>query len=54
MTNFTFAFPGQGSQSVAMLAELAEKFPVVVDTYKEASEWIDKTCKELKQLKKSF
>lgn len=38
MTNFTFAFPGQGSQSVAMLAELAELFPVVVDTYKEASE----------------
>ncbi|WP_354625022.1 ACP S-malonyltransferase [Psychromonas sp. MME2] len=37
MTNFTFAFPGQGSQSVAMLAELAETFPVVVDTYKEAS-----------------
>lgn len=37
MTNFTFAFPGQGSQSVAMLAELAESFPVVVDTYKEAS-----------------
>ena len=23
-------------------------------TYKEVSEWIDKTCKELKQLKKSF
>lgn len=38
MTNFTFAFPGQGSQSVAMLAELAQKFPVIVDTYKEASD----------------
>ncbi|WP_413701689.1 ACP S-malonyltransferase [Psychromonas sp. KJ10-10] len=38
MTNFTFAFPGQGSQSVAMLAELAEQFPIVVDTYKEASD----------------
>jgi len=37
MINFTFTFPGQGSQSVAMLAELAEAFPVVVDTYKEAS-----------------
>lgn len=38
MTNFTFAFPGQGSQSLAMLAELAQKFPVIVDTYKEASD----------------
>jgi [acyl-carrier-protein] S-malonyltransferase len=38
MTNFTFAFPGQGSQSVAMLAGLAEQFPVVIDTYKEASD----------------
>lgn len=38
MTNFTFAFPGQGSQSLAMLAELAQKFPVVVDTYKQASD----------------
>jgi [acyl-carrier-protein] S-malonyltransferase len=38
MTNFTFAFPGQGSQSVAMLADLAEQFPIVVDTYKEASD----------------
>tara|TARA_R110001583_G_scaffold81253_2_gene217001 strand:+ start:30007 stop:30948 length:942 start_codon:yes stop_codon:yes gene_type:complete len=38
MTNFTFAFPGQGSQSVAMLAELAEQFPIVIETYKEASD----------------
>ncbi|PKG38683.1 ACP S-malonyltransferase [Psychromonas sp. Urea-02u-13] len=38
MTNFTFAFPGQGSQSVAMLADLAEQFPIVVGTYKEASD----------------
>jgi len=38
MTNFTFAFPGQGSQSVAMLKDLAENFSVVTDTYKEASD----------------
>lgn len=38
MTNFTFAFPGQGSQSVSMLADLAEKFSIVTDTYKEASD----------------
>jgi len=31
-------FPGQGSQSVGMLAELAELHPVVNDTFGEASE----------------
>ncbi|MFT6984981.1 MAG: [acyl-carrier-protein] S-malonyltransferase [Psychromonas sp.] len=49
MTNFTFAFPGQGSQSVAMLAELAAVFPVVVDTYKEASETLGYDLWELVQ-----
>lgn len=38
MTNFTFAFPGQGSQSIGMLADLAASYPVVVDTFKEASD----------------
>ena len=38
MTNFTFAFPGQGSQSVTMLADLAEKFSIVTDTYQQASD----------------
>ena len=38
MTNFTFAFPGQGSQSVAMLKDLAENFSVVTDTYQQASD----------------
>ncbi|WP_019613354.1 ACP S-malonyltransferase [Psychromonas ossibalaenae] len=49
MTNFTFAFPGQGSQSVAMLAELAESFPVVVDTYKQASDALGYDLWELVQ-----
>lgn len=31
-------FPGQGSQSIAMQADLAEKFPEVKETYREASE----------------
>jgi [acyl-carrier-protein] S-malonyltransferase len=31
-------FPGQGSQSVGMQAELAAKFPVVQQTYAEASD----------------
>lgn len=49
MTNFTFAFPGQGSQSVAMLAELAESFPIVIDTYKEASDALGYDLWELVQ-----
>lgn len=33
-----FVFPGQGSQSVGMLAELATQFPVIESTFAEASE----------------
>lgn len=32
-----FVFPGQGSQAVGMLAELAAQYPVVKDTFEEAS-----------------
>ncbi len=32
-----FVFPGQGSQSVGMLAELAAQYPVVKETFAEAS-----------------
>jgi len=32
-----FVFPGQGSQSVGMLAELARAYPAVKETFKEAS-----------------
>lgn len=49
MSNFTFAFPGQGSQSVAMLSELAETFPIVTDTYKEASDALGYDLWELVQ-----
>ena len=31
-------FPGQGSQSVGMLSALAESFPIVTETFAEASE----------------
>ena len=36
--NLAFVFPGQGSQSVGMLAQLAETYPVVKQTFAEASE----------------
>lgn len=37
---FAFVFPGQGSQSVGMVAALAESFPVVKQSYEEASDAI--------------
>ena len=38
MANFSFVFPGQGSQSVGMLKELSEAYPVIKSTFAEASE----------------
>ncbi|RXR00920.1 ACP S-malonyltransferase [Pseudoxanthomonas composti] len=37
-SNLAFVFPGQGSQSLGMLAELAELHPQVRDTFAEASD----------------
>ncbi|BEM81862.1 malonyl CoA-acyl carrier protein transacylase [Serratia marcescens] len=37
MTQFAFVFPGQGSQTVGMLAELAAQFPIVEETFGKAS-----------------
>ncbi|EBN2898210.1 [acyl-carrier-protein] S-malonyltransferase [Salmonella enterica] len=37
MTQFAFVFPGQGSQSVGMLAEMAANYPIVEETFAEAS-----------------
>lgn len=37
MTQFAITFPGQGSQSVGMLAEMAAEYPVVKATFDEAS-----------------
>jgi [acyl-carrier-protein] S-malonyltransferase len=36
--SLAFVFPGQGSQHLGMLAELAESNPVIKDTFAEASE----------------
>lgn len=33
-----FVFPGQGSQKIGMLAELANRYPELLDTFSEASE----------------
>ncbi|MEQ5204979.1 malonyl CoA-acyl carrier protein transacylase, partial [Providencia rettgeri] len=38
MTQFAMVFPGQGSQSLGMLAGLAEQNQLVKDTFAEASE----------------
>jgi len=38
IAHLAFVFPGQGSQSVGMLAELATEFPEVRKTFDEASE----------------
>jgi [acyl-carrier-protein] S-malonyltransferase len=36
--NLAFVFPGQGSQSVGMLLDLAENFPTVKQTFEQASD----------------
>jgi len=36
--NLAFVFPGQGSQKIGMLADLAENYPIVTQTFAEASQ----------------
>ena len=38
MSNLAFVFPGQGSQKIGMLAEAAEVFNSVKDTFSQASD----------------
>ena len=36
--SLAFVFPGQGSQSLGMLAELGAQYPLILETFKEASD----------------
>jgi malonyl CoA-acyl carrier protein transacylase len=47
--NFAIVFPGQGSQSIGMLAELAAGYPQVGVTFAEASEVLGYDLWELVQ-----
>lgn len=38
MNKFAMVFPGQGSQTVGMLSDLANEYPVVAETFAEASD----------------
>jgi len=38
MNNFALVFPGQGSQSIGMLSDLSDSYPLVKQTFEEASE----------------
>lgn len=49
MTEFAITFPGQGSQSVGMLADLAALFTIVRETFDEASEAVGLDLWQLSQ-----
>jgi [acyl-carrier-protein] S-malonyltransferase len=44
-----FVFPGQGAQSVGMLADLSATYPIVKHTFEEASDLLDYDLRKLSQ-----
>ncbi|NKB31715.1 MAG: ACP S-malonyltransferase [Pseudomonadales bacterium] len=49
MQKFGFVFPGQGSQKLGMLSDLASRSPVIESTFKEASEILQQDLWEICQ-----
>lgn len=49
MTKMAFVFPGQGSQSVGMLQDLAEQYPQIRKTFDQASAALDYDLWEVTQ-----
>lgn len=45
--NFAAVFPGQGSQSLGMMSDLAAHFPIVKETFDQASDILDKNLWEI-------
>ena len=50
MDNIAFIFPGQGSQKLGMLSQLATSFPIIRSTFQEASEVIGVDLWEITQV----
>lgn len=49
MSNYAVVFPGQGSQSIGMLADLAAEYPIVEQTFAQASDVLGYNLWELVQ-----
>lgn len=49
MHKFGFVFPGQGSQKLGMLGSLANEYPLVTETFAEASEVLGQDLWEIAQ-----
>ena len=50
MSHIAFVFPGQGSQKIGMLSELAQDHALIKQTFDEASDVLDYNMWELIQL----